>query len=222
MDCLWATLPPIRIWMCLFIDYLSLNTIALSSLIHHLIIFPCPLADLNTVCFPSQGPLYCPRWSTFQGVSRSVDVISVQDFANSIDVLIWQSFLFWNQISYYNDHVYSNLIVKMKSERCQFWKVFLEIRLVWSKIQHMLFNVIFWLSCILKTEMTRCKIKMTFFMVLYVSFNLWSWVYLLMVCNEVTFCEFQKTKGSSQNLRIHKKRLFSFFSINSISMHNNS
>jgi hypothetical protein len=58
--------------------------------------------------------------------------------------------------------------------------------------------------------MTRCKIKMTFFMVLYVSFNLWSWVYLLIVCDEVTFSEFQKTKGSSQNLRIHQERLFSF------------
>ena len=46
--------------------------------------------------------------------------------------------------------------------------------------------------------MTRCKIKMTFFMVLYVSFNLWSWVYLLIVCDEVTFSEF------------HQQRLFSF------------
>jgi hypothetical protein len=27
----------------------------------------------------------------------------------------------------------------------------------------------------------------------------------------VTFCEFQETKGSSQNLRIHQERLFSFF-----------
>jgi hypothetical protein len=29
-----------------------------------------------------------------------------------------------------------------------------------------------------------------------------------MVCNEVTFSEFQETKGSSQNLRIHQERLF--------------
>jgi hypothetical protein len=29
-----------------------------------------------------------PRWSTFQGVSRSVDVILVKDFANSIDILL--------------------------------------------------------------------------------------------------------------------------------------
>ena len=104
-----------------------------------------------------------PKWSTFQGVSRNVDVILVKDFANSIDVLlVWQSSLFWNQISYFNAHVYSNLIVEMKSERCQFWKVFLEIKFVWSKIQHTLFNVVLWLPCILNTEMTRCKIKMTF------------------------------------------------------------
>jgi hypothetical protein len=31
-----------------------------------------------------------------------------------------------------------------------------------------------------------------------------------MVCDEVTFCEFKETKGSSQNLRIHQERLFSF------------
>jgi hypothetical protein len=60
---------PNVIWMCSFIDYLSLNTIVLSSLIHHLIIFHCPLADLNTTCFPSQGPLYCPQMVNF---SRSV------------------------------------------------------------------------------------------------------------------------------------------------------
>ena len=93
-DCLWLTLPPIWSEFACSSDFLSLNTIALSSLIHHLIVFHCPLADLNTVCFPSQGPLYCPKWSTCQGVLRSVDVISVKDFANSIDVfLVWQIFL---------------------------------------------------------------------------------------------------------------------------------
>jgi len=80
--------------------------------------------------------------------------------------------------------------------------------------------VILWLSCILKTKMTRCKIKMTFFMVLCVSFNLWSWVYLLVVCNEVTFCELQETKGSSQNLRIYQEMVAFLFSTNFISMHN--
>jgi len=68
--------------------------------------------------------------------------------------------------------------------------------------------LVFW-----KQKLTRCKIKMTFFMVLCVSFNLWSWVYLSMVYDEVTFCEFQKTQGSSQNLRIHQERLFSFWTL---------
>ena len=40
-----------------------------------------------------------PRWSTFQGVLRNVDVIFVKNFANSIDVLVWKSFLCLNQIS---------------------------------------------------------------------------------------------------------------------------
>jgi len=40
------------------------------SLIHPLIIFHCPLADLNAACLPSQGPLYCPQMVNF---SRSVE-----------------------------------------------------------------------------------------------------------------------------------------------------
>ena len=164
------------------------------------------------LCFPSQGPLYCPRWSTFQGVSRSVDVILVKDFANSIDILlVWQSFLFWNQLSYFKDHVNSSLIVEMKSKRYQFWKRSFENQAFWSKTQHTLFNIVLWLSCILKTEMTNCKFKMTFFMVLYVSFNLWSWVYLFTVCNEVTFCEFQgKQKAQVKTWGFIKKDCFLF------------
>jgi len=70
INCCWSLLN----------HWLSLNNIA-------------PSNDLNVVCFPSQGPLYCPRWSTCQGLLRSVDVILVKDFANSIDILlVWQSF----------------------------------------------------------------------------------------------------------------------------------
>jgi hypothetical protein len=75
-------------------------------------------------------------------VSRSIDVISVEDFANLIDVLlVCQSFLFWNQISYFKDHVYSSLIVEMKSERCPFWNIYFENQAFWSKTQHTLFKI---------------------------------------------------------------------------------
>jgi hypothetical protein len=182
-----------------------------------------PPADLNTACFPSQDPLYCPQMVNF---SRSVEKSWCHFMSNisqthSMFFIVRQSFLFWNQISYFNAHVYSNLIVEMKSERCQFWKVFLEIKLVWSKIQHTLFNVVLWLPCILNTEMTRCKIKMTFswFFVSVLIFDLgyifwWS----MMRWPSVNF---KKQKGSSQNLRIHQERLFSFLSFYFISMHNN-
>jgi len=97
-----------------------------------------------------------------------------QEFANSVNVfLVWKSFLFWNQISHFKGHVNSSLIVEMKSERCQFLKVFLEIKLCWSKIQHTLFNVVLWLSCILREKkLTRCKIKMAFSMVFCIHFKL--------------------------------------------------
>jgi len=51
------------IWMCLFIDYPFLNHIVPRSPILYLIIFLCPPADMNTVCFPSRGPLYCLKVS---------------------------------------------------------------------------------------------------------------------------------------------------------------
>ena len=106
-----------------------------------------------------------PRWSTFQGVSRSVDVILVKDFANSIDILlVWQSFLFWNQISYFNGDVYSSLIVEMKSERCPFSKRPFENQAFFIKDPtHIIRNIqsfdchVFW-----KQKLTRCKTKMVF------------------------------------------------------------
>jgi hypothetical protein len=80
---------PSMIWMCSFIDYLSLNTIVFSSLIHHLIIFHCLVAVLNTACFFLLRVHYiAPGCSTFQGVSKSVNVISIKDFTYSIDVFL--------------------------------------------------------------------------------------------------------------------------------------
>jgi len=62
--------------------------IVLRSPILHLIIFLCPLADPTTTCFSFLGSTVLPLGgSTFQGVLRRVDVISVKDFADSIDVL---------------------------------------------------------------------------------------------------------------------------------------
>jgi len=175
--------------------------------------FLCPQLIRILLVFLLRIHWIASRWSTFQGVSRNVDVILVKDFANSIDVLIWQSFLFWNQILHFKNHVYSksscwNEIREISVLEKIFWKSsFFDQRsnTCYSKY------AILWLSCILKTEMIRCKIKMTFFMVLCVSFNLWSWVSHLMVCDEVTFCEFQETKGSSQNLRIYQEMVAFFF-----------
>ena len=101
----------------------------------HRLILSLPPTNLNDVSFPSQIHCIALRWSTFQRVSRSVDV-------RSIDVLhVWQFFLFWNQISYFKDHVYSSLIVKMKWERCQFWKRYFENQPFWSKTQHTSFKI---------------------------------------------------------------------------------
>jgi len=133
--------------------------------LHQLIarFFLCPQLIWILLVFLLGIHCIAPRWSIFQGVSISVDVISIRDFANLINVLpVWQS------CSGVNSHIskimsIQSLVVEMKSERCLFLKVFfLKFKLLWSKTQHTLFNAVLWLSCILKTEMTRCKIKMTF------------------------------------------------------------
>jgi len=88
-DGLWLTLPPIWSEFACSSDYLSLNTIALSSLIHHLIVFHCPLANLNTTCFfSSSGPPYCPQLLNFSRSVEDFNVIFIKDFADSIDVLL--------------------------------------------------------------------------------------------------------------------------------------
>jgi len=98
--------------------------------LHQLIVrfFLCP--QLIWILFVFLLRVHCiaPRWSTFQGVSKRVEVISIRDFANSVDILlVWQSFLFWNQISYFKDHVYSksscwNKIREISVLEKIFWK----------------------------------------------------------------------------------------------------
>jgi len=194
------------------------------SLIHPLIIFHCPLADLNAACLPSQDPLDC---------------LQVVNFSRGLEKC-WchfcQGFCKFNRCSYLTIFLVleSNLIFQRSCLfKSNYWNEIREMPILKSIFRKSsLFGqrpntrhskyVILWLSCILKTKMTRCKIKMTFFMVLCVSFNLWSWVYLLEVCDEVIFSEFQGKQESQVKTRgFLKKWLLFFFSTNFISMRNN-
>jgi len=66
--------------------------------------------------------------------------------------------------------------------------------------------LVFW-----KQKLTRFKIKLAFSMVLCIHFKLSFWVFLLMVCDEVTFVWIsRKTRYSSQNSRLYQERLFLF------------
>ena len=128
-------------------------------------------------------------------MSRNVDVILVKDFTNSLDVLLWQSFLFWNQISYFNGHVYSSLIVEMKSEKYQFLKVFLKIKFLRSKIQHTLFKIYNPLIVLYfknrNWPIVRLKWLFPWFFVSILNSN-----FGYIVCDEVTFYEFQEKQGT--------------------------
>jgi len=133
-------------------------------------------------------------------------------------LLIWQSFLFWNQISYFKGHVYSSLIVEMKSERCQIWKRFWKSSFFDKKKSNtshsntQSFNcLVFW-----KQKVTRCKIKMVF-----------SWFFVSILKSDFGYifwwsvmtwhcCEFQK-----QDAQALSRKVVSFLSIYFINMHNN-
>jgi hypothetical protein len=134
--------------------------------------------------------------STFQEVSRSIDVTSVK-ILQTRSVL----FLFDNlSCSGINSHI--SKIMPISKSNC--WNqiremsvfFFLKFKLLWSKTQHASF-----ITCspliILYFENRNWpveRLKWLFSMVLYVNFNLWSWVYLLIVCDEVTFLWISKAR----------------------------
>jgi hypothetical protein len=192
--------------MCSFTDYLSLNHIVLNSLIHHLII---STPSWFKYCLFSFSEVHCiaPRsvkknWCHF-----------CQEFANFVDVLlIWKSFLFWNQISHFKGHVYSSLIVEMESKRCQFFKVFLEIKLYRSKIQHTLFNVVLWLSRILRERKNRPVVRLKwlfpwfFVSILNSNFGYIFWFSVM----RWSFMNFKKNKVPGSKLEALSRKIVSF------------
>jgi hypothetical protein len=151
----WIDIAPSTICMCSFIDYLSLNIIVFSSLIHHLIIFHCPIADLNTACFSFLGSTVLPLVAQLLKECRGLQCHFYQGFRR----LNWCSFVSENLPcfginSYLKDHVYSKSSLLKWNQRCpffekSFWKSsFFDQRpnTCYSKY------TVLWLSCILKTE----------------------------------------------------------------------
>jgi hypothetical protein len=61
--------------------------------------------------------------------------------------------------------------------------------------------LVFW-----KQKLTRCKIKIAFFMVLCVNLNLWSWLYLLMVRDKVSLYEIKKKQDAQVKTRCFIKK----------------
>ena len=146
MDCLWTTLAPV--WSeGSFIGLYSRRffSLSLSDAKHNfdelwwLIIgfFLCPQLIWILFAFLLKVHYIAPRWPTFQGVSRNVDVIFVKNFANSIDVLVWKPFLFWNQIStFQRSCLFKYNCWNEIREISVFEKLFLKFELHWSKTQH--------------------------------------------------------------------------------------
>ena len=167
---------------------LSLNNIGLSMIwrfIHQFIlkkVFLCHCQMLNITLMnfdvSSSDSFFAPSWSGYCLLSflrSTVLPLGGQRFKECREMLM--SFLsrilqtqlmfllenlscFGIKPQHFNDHVYSSIIIEMKSERCLFLKLlfFFWNSNFFGQRSNTLFNVVLWLSCILKTEMTRCKI----------------------------------------------------------------
>jgi hypothetical protein len=95
-----------------------------------------------------------PGCSTFQGVSRSVNVISIKDFADSFDVLLCSTIflVLESTLAFQRSCIFkSNCWNEIKDVR--FWKDLLKIKLFGQRpnTRHSKYTVLL-LSCILKTE----------------------------------------------------------------------
>ena len=106
-----------------------------------------------------------------------------------------------------------SLIVEMKSERCQFLKVFLEIKLYWSKIQHTLFNVVLWLSCTFEREkknwlVVRLKWLFPWFFISILNSN-FGYIFWLSVMRW-PFMNFKKNKVPESKLEALSRKIVSF------------
>jgi hypothetical protein len=131
---------PQLIWVCSFTNS-SCDPLSL------------PPADLNTFYFPSQGPLYCPYVVNF---SRSVEKCwchLCQGFckfdrcSSCLTIfLVRESTLIFQRSWLFKSNCWNEI------KEMSIFESILKIKLLRSKIQHTLFNVVLWLSCILKTE----------------------------------------------------------------------
>jgi hypothetical protein len=102
--------------------------------------FSLPPDGLNTASFPSQDPLDCPQVSGSTGLppggqllSRRVEVISIRDFANSVNVL--KSNLIFQRSCLFKSNCWNEIKEMLVLE------IFLKIKFFQSKIQHMLFKI---------------------------------------------------------------------------------
>jgi len=134
------------------------------SSFNHLLL---PPADLNTACFSSQGPLYCPQVVKFSRSVKKCWCHSCQGFCKldrySSCLTI---FLFWNQLSYFKDHVYWKSSLLKWNQRCPFLKRPFENQafFFFKDPTHIIRNIrsfdchVFW-----KQKLTRCKTNGFFF-----------------------------------------------------------
>jgi len=193
---IWNDIAPSMIWMCSFIDYLSLNIIVFSSLIHHLLIFHCLIADLNTACF------------SFSGSTVLLPAAQLFKKCRGLQCHFYQRFHRLNRCSSISDNLpcfginsHISKIMYIRSLVCwneiidvPFLKRPFENQAFWSKTQHTLFEIYSPLIVMYFENRNWPVVRLKwlfsflfFFMVLCIHFRLWFWVYLLMVCDWVTF-----------------------------------
>jgi hypothetical protein len=192
--------------------------IVIRSPILHLIIFLYPPADLTIACFSFSGSTVLPpSGSTFQGVLRRVDVISVNDFVDSIDVLLCLTiFLLESTLTFQRSCLFKSSLLKWNQRCLCLKKIFLKNQAFWSKTQHTFFKIYSPLTVMYfenrNWHIVRLKMDFSWFFVSILDFDLgvsFDGLWL----GDLLYIFKKKTKCSSQNLRLYQKRSFPFLAL---------
>jgi len=162
--------------------------------------------------FPSQDPLYCPLAAQLFKECREVPMsfLSRISQTQSMFFFVQQFSLFWNQLSHFKDHVYSKSSLLKWNQRCYFLKRSFKNQAFCLKIQHILFKIYSPLIIMYfesrNWPIVRLQWLFSWFFVSILDSDFW--VYLLMVCDEVTCLWIWKNKMPKSNLRLYQERLF--------------
>jgi hypothetical protein len=147
-----TNIAPNMIWVCLFIwlSFFEHHCLQFTDSSFNHLSLPHSWSEYY-LFFPFQGPLYCPQLLKFSRSVEDFNVISIKDFADSIDVLlcliiflVLESTLIFQRSCLFKSSCWNEI------KDVLFWKDLLKIKLFDQRpnTRYSKYTVL-WLSCIL-------------------------------------------------------------------------